>query len=566
MRPVSGSAASRWLPLAAAWVGLLAAMLIWIRGVPEIVLRDQLVRWQFWSLELTAYSALLAGAYVFRDVMRRVPRRDAWRMLALAGVAVVLTLGVAPRTNRIYYDEQIYQSIGHNFTDLRRAQMCLDGDVSYGRLECVAGEYNKQPYAYPHLLSLVYRVAGVDEQWAFLLNALANALTVCAVFLVTLLLFEDRTAALFAGLVMSLIPHQILWSATAAVEPLASLACVVAVLAMANFVRVRTMPALAAAAVLSAYAVQFRMESVLILPVSGLLLVTMARDELARPRLWWAVLGAMALTAVHVGQLYVVRAEGWGTTEARLSLQYVVPNLRVNGLFYIADERFPVVYTVLALTGLLYGARRQATAMLLYFAVFLGIGLLFYAGSYNYGADIRYSLMTYPPVAVLAGVGAAHFASLLHTRVARVSAVTAVIAALVVQFLWYTPVVRSTTQEAWAARADVGFARSVAATLPPNSYVLTHNPGMFHLWRISAGQMSLIIDQPARLQMLNQRYSGGVYLHWNFWCTAADRVQQDLCGRAHATGSWQTMVEHRERDARFRFDRFIAPIAAERPQ
>ena len=64
---------------------------------------------------------------------------------------------MAPRTNRIFYDEQIYQNIGQNLADLRRAQMCNDGTIEDGRLRCSSGEYNKQPYAYPHLLSLVYR-------------------------------------------------------------------------------------------------------------------------------------------------------------------------------------------------------------------------------------------------------------------------------------------------------------------------------------------------------------------------------------------------------------------------
>ena len=76
------------------------------------------------------------------------------RMAAPSLLAFGLTLCVAPRTNRIYYDEQIYQSIGQNLADLRLAQMCNDGIVEYGRLQCSSGEYNKQPYAYPHLLSL----------------------------------------------------------------------------------------------------------------------------------------------------------------------------------------------------------------------------------------------------------------------------------------------------------------------------------------------------------------------------------------------------------------------------
>ena len=101
--------------------------------------------------------------------------RDRWPRRVGGG----LTLFVAPRTNRIYYDEQIYQSIGQNLADLKLAQMCNDGTVEYGRLQCWMGEYNKQPYAYPHLLSVAYRVFGVSEGVAFAVNAAVMALTVC---------------------------------------------------------------------------------------------------------------------------------------------------------------------------------------------------------------------------------------------------------------------------------------------------------------------------------------------------------------------------------------------------
>ena len=47
-----------------------------------------------------------------------------------------------------------------------------------------------------------------------------------------------------------------------------------------------------------------------------------------------------------------------------------------------------------------------------YFLLFFGIALLFYAGSYDYGADIRYSLATYPPLAILGGLGLARLVRL----------------------------------------------------------------------------------------------------------------------------------------------------------
>ena len=212
---------------------------------------------------------------------------------------------------------------------------------------------------------------------------------------------------------MALMPEQTLWSATAAVEPSASLACVIALLFAAEFRESKRTAALAATAVATAYAVQFRAESAVIVPVVGLMVLSgFSKDELGRPRFWAVGLLALVLVSIHLGHLVAVRNEPWGTTDARLSFHYVVTNLRANGWFYLRDERFPVLFTILAGAGLVTG-RRLAPRLVFaaYFASFFAVYLLFYAGSYNYGADVRYSLMTFPPVAVLSGLGVSRLVS-----------------------------------------------------------------------------------------------------------------------------------------------------------
>jgi 4-amino-4-deoxy-L-arabinose transferase-like glycosyltransferase len=467
---------------------------------------------------------------------------------------------VAPRTNRIYYDEQIYQGIGQNLSDLKRAQMCSDGTVEYGQLQCWSSEYNKQPYAYPHALSLAYRVFGVHEKTAFLFNAFVMAATVWLVYLLVFVLFSDRVAAFFAALLIALTPEQLMWSATAAGEPSASLACVAALLAAAHFVRARSTMALAGAAVAAAYAVQFRPESLLIVPVVLVLLWQGAREEFARPRLWWAGLLFFLLVLVHLGHMFAVRNEGWGTSEARLSLGYVAANLRVNSRFYLGDSRFPFVFTLLAVLGLpVRRSEAGAASIALYFLLFFGIDLFFYAGSYNYGADVRYSLLTYPPLAILGGLGAVRLVEWLERIKGRFSTRKALTAGLAFQFLWYVPLVRATTEEAWAARADMRFARAFERDLPANSYVLTHNPGIFHVWGVNAGQMSLAVTNPDYLTFLGRRYAGGVYLHWNFWCNVDDRLQREFCSKALAMRPIETVREYRERDQRFALYRLRMP-------
>ena len=172
----------------------------------------------------------------------------------LVALGAGLTVGVAPRTSRIYYDEQIYQNIGQNLADLKLAQMCNDGTVKDGRLQCSLGEYNKQPYGYPHVLSLAYRVFGRGMNTAFAVNAVAMGLTIGLLYVLVLLMFSDRVAAFFAALLFAFTPEQIVWSASAAVEPSASLAAVAALLAAACFVRSRSTVSLVGVTVATAYA------------------------------------------------------------------------------------------------------------------------------------------------------------------------------------------------------------------------------------------------------------------------------------------------------------------------
>ena len=538
--------------LVLAWLASIAALLAWVLGTPAILLREQLKALQFWSLESCVALGLVVSAVVLREAARLLDRRDVLAMTLPLALAVGLTTGMAHRTNRVYYDEQIYQNIGQNLADSRRAQMCNDGAIDNGRLRCSIGEYNKEPYAYPHVLSLAYRAFGVGTTPPFVVNAVATGLAVCFVYLLVAVLFEDRLAAFFAALLLALTPEQIMWSATAAAEPSASCACLAALLAAAWFVRSRSTASLVGAAVAAAYAIQFRPESLLIVPVIALLIWQRAREEFTRPRLWWGALLFLALAAVHVGHLVAVRNDSWGTTHGRLSLGYVAANLRVNGWFYLADARFPAAYTLLALFALF---RRRAEAgrlaLALYFLLFFGIALLFYAGSYDYGADVRYSLATYPSLVGLAGLGAAGLLRGLGRVGFQRPAFCALVSALAVQFLWYLPVVRSTSDGAWAARADVQFARSLVPDLRGSSYVLTQNPGMFQVWGVSAGQISLAVANPARLDALAQRYAGGVYVHWNFWCNTQDPVQSDLCAQVLKLRPVELVREEWERGQRY---------------
>jgi hypothetical protein len=522
-------------------------------------LRARLMRSQLWFLEAQFLLFLVSTAMNLRDLVRFLELGRPV-LKAVAGVSLlmlVLVLLVAPRTNRIYFDEHIYQAVAQSLSDTHVAQICNDGRVEYGILSCERGEYNKEPHGYPYLLSVVYRFAGVSEPVAHALNATLAALLVWVIFFTACLLFADAWAGVWAALIVTLIPQQLLWSHTAAAEPSAALMAATAILATMFYVRRQTGTSLLWAVSAVAFALQFRVEVGLIVPVVLLAVVLYAPRELARPRLWWGACLGLALGAAHVAHLAAIRDESWGSSGDRLALAHFWPNLAVNGWFYLTDARFPAAFTFIALIGLVRKPDRSVLIAASLFLLFWGIFLFFYAGSYNFGADVRFSLMTYPWLALLAGRGVSLLLSTTQVVAARDGAARVVAASvLALIFSWYLPQVRAVGDEAWAARADIEFVHRVMPTLPENSVVLTHTPSVFLLNGVNAAQMSLVMSEPAYVTgQLSSRHAGGVFLHWNAWCGYLDLEQQAFCHGALKSFSSELFIEHRERDFRYAFYR-----------
>jgi hypothetical protein len=65
----------------------------------------------------------------------------------------------------------------------------------------------------------VYRVAGVSDAAAFRLNNFVAGLSVLVTIILAALLFNDARIAVLSGIVLALLPMQLHWSNTAAVEP-----------------------------------------------------------------------------------------------------------------------------------------------------------------------------------------------------------------------------------------------------------------------------------------------------------------------------------------------------------
>jgi hypothetical protein len=317
------------------------------------------------------------------------------------------------------------------------------------------------------------------------------------------------------------------------------------------FCRQRSLPALLWMVAVTAFACQFRPESLLCIPLMTMVIFVLARRELTTQRLYFAGLLGLLMTINLIGHLAAVHFESWGAKGPPLSIWYLPGNLPVNGLFYLNNARFPVLYTAAALIAVLIPRRRETIIPLSYFVAFWGIFLFFYAGSYSYGADVRYSLMSSAPLAILAGRGVSKVLSRLPATLRKSNVWAATIALLTFNFLPFMPLVRAEGEEAWAARADIGFGREFAELVPPDAIVLTQNPSIFQIWAVNSAQTSFAVQEPDFVEGHLLRRYRSVYFHWNFWCNVEDPGQVELCRRVLDRYPHRLVTERRRRDYRY---------------
>ncbi|HEY7697809.1 MAG TPA: glycosyltransferase family 39 protein, partial [Vicinamibacteria bacterium] len=283
-----------------------------------------------------AFLLMVAGASLsFPTIRDSLPSRSFFYPLLIGLLAFAAVRVIPPRTHRIYYDEDIYESVAQNILWTGRAQMCNEGTIEADTFRCDASEYNKEPNAFPVLLSLSFRITGVSETMAHAVNHAVFALGAVAVFWVAGMLFGQASAGLGAALVYTLTPQNLLWGATAAAEPGAASFAVFGIGAFLLFTRTPSWRSGLFAASALAFASQFRPESGLVVVAAGLAVLLLAPNLLKSRALWATALLTLVLLVPQIAHIWAVRHEKWGSGDTgKFSLAYVSGNAGTNVDYY----------------------------------------------------------------------------------------------------------------------------------------------------------------------------------------------------------------------------------------
>jgi len=477
----------------------------------------------------------------FQDFWRNIDRSYLRKLGGLLVITTTILLALVPKVNRILFDEHLYESIGMSIAENGKAFLCNDGQIRDGEFHCPGSDYNKEPNGYPFYLSFFFRVFGSHEWVAHFANTFVHLAGGVLVFWLIILIKGSGLAALFGSAFFLLTPETLIWARTAAVEPSATTAGIAAVLSAFWFRERRTWGAALFFSGIFSIAIQFRMESVLILlPILWILLGKDWNLVEYQQKLVWAVALISILTLSHGVHLWVVRHQDWGSTGAKFSLEYFFPNLKTNGLYFLSNKRYPLVIFLFAIGAQPLSRWAKSNSPVLSSPSFAwlwlwiipiwGIFLFFYAGSYEYGADSRFASLVVGPLSILAGLGVSQIFQVGTFKEHRLSSVYPLVFILVLSGLKFIPLIRRVGIESWEARGSVEFIQEAVKTLPKNAIVFTHVPSVWMMQGQSAAQASVVSQNPNHLQdnVINQ-YNGGAYFHWDYWCEILGPHENEVC-------------------------------------
>ncbi len=496
--------------------------------------KDILKKWVPWNLKINFFLILIGLVFCGRDIIEALKSLRARSGIILGIVCVIGFLAVcfvAPRTHRIFYDEHIYANMGQNIAFANETGHCHYGVFEYDEYRPQWIEYNKQPNGWPFLISIAFEVFGANEMCLFILNNLLFCGSLLIVFFITWYLTGEYFGALLAAIFFGLIPHNLVWSNTGACEPSASFFAGLTALILVVYLRSGKNLYLYLLALILPFACQMRSESILILFWVILAFLLFKPQVLVDRRLWAFGLVTTIFLVPHLVHAYAVSGHSWGAEGAKFSLEFFQNNLSVNGSYYFNNQAFPVLFTVFAVTGFFLKGMsfRWRLMILLWFLLFWGVFLLFYAGSYRYGADVRYALVSFMPISILAGAGAGVFRGLLVKRTSQAIAVGLIVILVASSLVGFLPLVKRVGQTAWGARYDHLYAREFIKKIPERSVIVTHNPSMFFLWDRSAVQAYMAISNLNIIRHLMARYQGHVYFHYDYWCNTSGASSRRLC-------------------------------------
>jgi hypothetical protein len=513
-------------------------------------------------------------------VAKSVNRYSVAALVCIVALFLVFSIFYMKKTELIFFDEQIYQSIALNIVKHGNAELCLYGTA--GLKNCYSNGLGYDPVGYPFIIALAFRFFGAGISTAYNLEILFGAFAIILVFLLASVLSGRKDIGVLSAVIFTLIPEFFIWAKTPA-NPNLPFTVFLLLTTFFFFLFMKIMDKKSLALFFSSLALTayIRVEALLLIPLFLFVFLFFGSKEIKKTfRLRIGLLGrinsdtmlqvllALFILAI-IPEIYVIiitkpllsaNAGPFLSTNASLfSLQYLQNNILTNGSFLLGFVKiYPIIFlpavTVFAIIGVLCllvdkrktkGLTALVFSLLLFIVYFIFYGLYF-SGSVLLGGSVRFLLVIYPPLAIMAAFGISGSARYIYLIAKRISgdkinknavvalACTGIVAVFfVLPFLYAVPFLRNpnynytdfplklngTTENSIYtmnyANRSLAFIDNNYDLVPNNCLVLSEAP---YLW-YTLNRSSVSLD------LLNSSENIGIgnyscyVLDYDYWCS-----------------------------------------------
>ncbi len=525
-------------------------------------------------------AALLMAAGDIKRVFSGQLNRYAIILLCLIIVFfLVFSIFLLPKTELIFFDENIYQGVALNILHSGNALMCEYG-TQYVQ-KCFVNQLGFDPGGWPFILAVAFKFFGIGNNTSYNLELLMGTLSIVSVFLISVILTNRKEIAIASALIFALIPELFIWSKTLANPDLPFLAfAALTVLFFLIFIKRSNKKTLFVVTSSLAFTVYLRVQALLLVPLFLVVFLTLGGHELretfkSRIKLLFGKLFSdKRLLLILAVFLILIEPELYSMIASRQELQanaafYLYPNTTIFSTSYISQnlsdnlsfltgmlKDYPIIFlasiTVFAAIGVIflllqkkYKNRFGILVLLLgLFLIYFIFFLFYFSGSVLVGVSVRYFLILYPALSILAAFGVFGLGDWLLGIMGKNSTKIkySIYAALI--FLFFViPFTYSIPFLANPSFTYFGFPlNNVTSKLPAlnpytNQYSKTSSDFINGNYKLVPSKCLVLSEVPSLWFMLNRSSSylpetdiftnstfsgyGCYYLDYGFWCTVS---------------------------------------------
>lgn len=395
--------------------------------------------WLFYFM--LAHFLLLVFLIVvnFKEILKAVAGIDKKVWICLA---IIFLIGFIFRNSGYWLgthtDGYVAQEAAHLWVlHGQFVKACALGDHA----TCKLFEQVLAPPGYPLLISLVHLIFGFHNLSASVISAILSSLTIILAFLISYLIFKKQEGALFAALVYSLIPLNIINSQSGESRPTGLFFAGLAVLLFLLSIKEKKFLLWLGTAVSVSYAIYVRQESYILIPIMLVFVLIFEWPRIkqlfydlktGRPdlfffgkitavvflfltlQLWmfrWLLFGN-PFNSYASGGFFALKIKAFSIVFPAL-IQQIFNYSPVLGSGWILHYNFvPSIFFIFGLFLILWRPSKKAFFLVFIYLAYLFLYATFFdgaiVGTYGLTGDyVRRSLMLHLPYAVIAGCGLA---------------------------------------------------------------------------------------------------------------------------------------------------------------